>query len=153
MENKELKNKKNRLLTGFTIIELLVVIAIIAVLASIVLVNVTQYINKGKDAAIQGNMSSIMTNAAVINDNTGNYLTACTDATNAAAITAAKTAYGNATGNTADCNVVATTGTAWAACSQLKVSDAYFCVDSTGAKKTIATRATCVTAMTVTACP
>ena len=43
---------------GFTIIELLVVIAIIAVLAAIVLVNVTQYINKGKDAAIKGNLTS-----------------------------------------------------------------------------------------------
>ena len=36
---------------GFTIIELIVVIAIIAILAAIVMVNVTQYINKGKDAA------------------------------------------------------------------------------------------------------
>ena len=43
---------------GFTIIELIVVIAIIAVLATIVLVNVTQYINRGKDAAIKGNLSS-----------------------------------------------------------------------------------------------
>ena len=41
---------------GFTIIELLVVIAIIAVLASIVLVNVSNYISKGKDAAAKGNL-------------------------------------------------------------------------------------------------
>ena len=39
---------KNLSKKGFTIIELLVVIAIIAVLAAIVLVNVTKYINKGK---------------------------------------------------------------------------------------------------------
>ena len=44
---------------GFTIIELIVVIAIIAILASIVLVNVTQYINKAKDAAIKSDMSNI----------------------------------------------------------------------------------------------
>jgi len=50
---------------GFTIIELIVVIAIIAVLAAIVLVNVTQYINKGKDAAAQGNLASMLTNSAV----------------------------------------------------------------------------------------
>lgn len=41
-----MKNKK-----GFTIIELIVVIAIIAILAAIVMVNVTQYIEKSKKAA------------------------------------------------------------------------------------------------------
>ena len=55
-----MQNKK-----GFTIIELLVVIAIIAVLAAVVLVNVTQYISKGKDAAAKGNLSSLMTSGAV----------------------------------------------------------------------------------------
>jgi prepilin-type N-terminal cleavage/methylation domain-containing protein len=135
---------------GFTIIELIVVIAIIAVLASIVLVNVTQYLNKGKDAAIQGNMAGIMTNASVYFDTNGNYTALCADATVAAAITSAKTAYGSSAGDTADCNGAAA---AWAACSQLKVSDAYFCVDSTGAKKTIATRATCVAAWAATVCP
>jgi len=57
---------------GFTIIELIVVIAIIAVLASIVLVNVTQYINKGKDSAVIGNLSSMVTNAAIYYDDTNN---------------------------------------------------------------------------------
>jgi prepilin-type N-terminal cleavage/methylation domain-containing protein len=138
---------------GFTIIELIVVVAIIAVLAAIVLVNVTSYINKGKDAAIQGNLSSMMTNAAVIFDSTGNYLLACAGA-NVPPITAAKTAYGSPPGDTATCNFTATTGVAWAACSQLKVSDSYFCVDSTGAKKTITTRTGCTsTAFTVSVCP
>src|ERR1035437_2671286 len=66
---------------GFTIIELIVVIAIIAVLAGIVLVNVTSYINKGKDAAAQGNLASMLTNSAVwfagdttpVNANPGTY--------------------------------------------------------------------------------
>jgi len=49
---------------GFTIIELIVVIAIIAVLAAIVLVNVTQYINKSKDAAIKGEMDQLRKCAA-----------------------------------------------------------------------------------------
>jgi prepilin-type N-terminal cleavage/methylation domain-containing protein len=69
MQTKNLGDKKNRLLTGFTIIELIVVIAIIAVLASIVLVNVTSYINKGKDAAAEGNLASLITNGAVWYDN------------------------------------------------------------------------------------
>jgi prepilin-type N-terminal cleavage/methylation domain-containing protein len=56
---------------GFTIIELIVVIAIIAILAAIVLVNVVQYINKAHDAAVQGNMGVIQTNAgAFYSDNT-----------------------------------------------------------------------------------
>ena len=37
----KMKTRNSRLLTGFTIIELIIVIAIIAVLAAIVLVNVT----------------------------------------------------------------------------------------------------------------
>jgi len=49
---------------GFTIIELIVVIAIIAVLAAIVLVNVTQYISKSRNAGIQSNLSVLQTNAA-----------------------------------------------------------------------------------------
>jgi len=49
---------------GFTIIELIVVIAIIAILASIVLVNVTQYINKAKDATIKANIDAMLTNAS-----------------------------------------------------------------------------------------
>ena len=53
---------------GFTIIELIVVIAIIAVLAAIVLVNVTQYISKGKAAAIEGNMATLLTNSATYLD-------------------------------------------------------------------------------------
>ncbi|MCX6721887.1 MAG: prepilin-type N-terminal cleavage/methylation domain-containing protein, partial [Candidatus Staskawiczbacteria bacterium] len=48
---------------GFTIIELIVVIAIIAVLAGIVLVNVTSYINKSRNAAVKGNLSTMLTNA------------------------------------------------------------------------------------------
>ncbi|MCX6719824.1 MAG: prepilin-type N-terminal cleavage/methylation domain-containing protein [Candidatus Staskawiczbacteria bacterium] len=50
---------------GFTIIELIVVIAIIAVLAAIVMVNVTIYIGKSKDAAIKGDLNSLL-NASVI---------------------------------------------------------------------------------------
>ncbi len=59
------KNLKRESGAGFTIVELLVVIAIIAVLASIVLVNVTQYINRGRDAAIRGNMSTILVNSVI----------------------------------------------------------------------------------------
>lgn len=42
-------------------IELLVVIAIMATLSTIVLFGITQYINKGKDASINGNLAILVT--------------------------------------------------------------------------------------------
>jgi len=123
---------------GFTIIELIVVIAIIAVLAAIVLVNVTQYINKSKDAAIKGNLATIMTNATVYfdghNSSFGNgYITtdAATDGVTSVsnAITNAGStllAYGNPA--TQD----------WCACAMEKtVSTTAYCVDGTGNKKEV----------------
>ncbi|MBX4200985.1 prepilin-type N-terminal cleavage/methylation domain-containing protein [Candidatus Parcubacteria bacterium] len=137
---------------GFTIIELLVVVAIIAVLTGIVLVNVTSYINKGKDAAVQGNLSSVLTDMAVYYDTNGNYTAACADASVAAALAAADRAFdGNAVANeVTDCNGAVA---AWAACGQLKVTDSYFCVDSTGTKKSNATRTTCTSLWAATVCP
>lgn len=44
---------------GFTIIELIVVIAIIAILAAVVMVNVTQYINKSKESATRATVDQI----------------------------------------------------------------------------------------------
>lgn len=130
---------------GFTIIELLVVIAIIAVLAGIVLVNVTAYINRGRNSAIKGNLSSVLTNAAVFLDDNGDYDGFCASAsyTNpAAAITAA--------GGTVICQEN-TAKTATCACSTLNVTNSEpagttYCVDSTGAKKQSATAC-------ATACP
>lgn len=55
-------NKTNK---GFTIIELIVVIAIIAILAAVVMVNVTQYINKSKVSAMQANMRTMQINAGI----------------------------------------------------------------------------------------
>src|SRR4051812_9233943 len=81
---------------GFTIIELLVVIAIIAVLAAIVLVNVTGYINKGKDAATKGNMATILTNGAVYFDNNSNFTNFNTDSTYTGPSSAINNAEGTA---------------------------------------------------------
>ena len=139
---------------GFTIIELLVVVAIIAVLTGIVLVNVTQYINRGKDSSVQGNLSSILVNAAIFYDNpalgNGTYTGLCGNATITVPLAAANKAYnGDVTPVVTDCN---STATAWAACGQLKVTDAFFCVDSLGTKKIIAGRGTCVVGWLNTAC-
>lgn len=130
---------------GFTIIELIVVIAIIAVLAAIVLVNVTSYINQGKGAGIQGNMATLVTNAAVYFDdnsaNTGNNFTTSSNGCGVADGSAATSAIGaavtkagatlvcmgsTASGNQSWCARVLTmpTGSKYAS----------YCVDSTGYK-------------------
>ncbi len=139
MQNKMIKNKKNRLLTGFTIIELIVVIAIIAVLAAIVLANVTSFINKGKDAAVEGNFASFMTNAAAYYSEKGNY-NGLGDAPFALAVFHSLFNAGYTSG-TFTCNTIgcADLATSWCASIELKVKASnnntqYYCVDSTGAK-------------------
>lgn len=131
---------------GFTIIELIVVVAIIAVLAAIVLVNVTGFINKGKNAAIKGNLSSIMTNAAVYFDTNGNYNTTTTfcDSTAVTAIKSAVTGTGGIHGVALDANnwqcrnnTGTSPDTAFCACAMLipvGATGTVFCVDSTGTK-------------------
>ena len=58
---------------GFTIIELIVVIAIIAVLAGIVLVNVTQYIQKANVSAIMADLNQISVEATDYYSKNGNF--------------------------------------------------------------------------------
>lgn len=136
---------------GFTIIELIVVIAIIAVLAGIVLINVTGYINKGRDAAAQGNLASMLTNGAVFYDANSSFTNFITVASPVAA-GAAATCTGNA-GFVGPCQAItgtsATTGyqlsftcagtsctvgaTGWCAIITLKSGNTY-CVDSNGNK-------------------
>jgi len=121
---------------GFTIIELLVVVAIIAVLAAIVLVNVTSYIAKGKDAAIKGNLSTIQVNSAVYYDGQSpstyvGFITACGAApTGASGFTGPANAI-TAAGGTTSCP--ASTATAACVRSTLNGGGSY-CVDSTGFK-------------------
>jgi prepilin-type N-terminal cleavage/methylation domain-containing protein len=134
MKNKELKNKKNRLLTGFTIIELIVVIAIIAVLAAIVLVNISSYINKGKDAAARGNLATLLTNGAVYFDYAGNY----TGFSGNALFTNVNAAL-NTAGYTLTYNKNDTAPYSFCASVPLKAVSANYCVDSTGAKKNAST--------------
>ena len=124
---------------GFTIIELLVVVAIIAVLAAIVLVNVTGYINQGKNAAVKGNMATILTNAAVYYDSSslgnGSYANFSTNVLYTAPAAAAGTANG---GTALTYGSKTDTNTQWCSCSVLKTvsgsTDTVFCVDSAGTK-------------------
>lgn len=109
---------------GFTIIELLVVIAIIAVLAAVVLVNVTGYINKGKDAAIKANMSTITTAAAAFYDDNSTFVNMETLNTSVvAALEAIKNANLQPT--------ILTSATNYCTTAALKDGKTW-CVDSTG---------------------
>ena len=130
---------------GFTIIELIVVIAIIAVLAGIVLVNVTSYINKGKNAAIEGNMATLLTNAAAYFDqNSGSFGSTfvATTATGPGSGGTIETAVRNANGKTqpAITPYGDSASQAWCASaatlaqSNPTVAAGNWCVDSTGYK-------------------
>ena len=126
---------------GFTIIELIVVIAIIAVLAAIVITNVTQYMNKGKDAAIKGDLASLVVKGTAYYDNhSASYTGFCTDTAGGAPIKVAMEASN--VGGVFTCNVKSD-NSAWCACSPLHSVSAgssdTFCVDSTGNKKTLST--------------
>ncbi len=128
---------------GFTLIELLVVIAIIGILSSVVLVSLNSARGKGGDAAIQGNLSGIRSQAELWASNNGNVYgpttaaSGCTlagsvfaDATIQNQVSSAVTANG---GTAATCVASAN---AWAVSVPLKSSTNRFCVDSTGIAST-----------------
>ena len=118
---------------GFTIIELIVVIAIIAVLAAVVLLNVTGYINKGKDAASKAEMHTFQTDviSAATASPSSNYSGACPATATDPAFIAIQ-----ANDSSAVCAIKAD-NTAWCACfKELAPSTTtYYCADSTGAVK------------------
>lgn len=131
-------------LKGFTIIELIVVIAIIAVLATIVMTSVMVYMNKGKDAAVKGNMQNLFAyGTAYFIDNNSSYDSFCTDPTGGVQnfITAIENASGYPTTCTCDTANCVNNATAWCMMVQLRptVSSSpwpnRYCVDSTGLKR------------------
>jgi len=120
---------------GFTIIELIVVIAIIAVLAAIVLVNVTQYVAKGKNSAIKGDMSTIMTNAAIFYDQNSSTYTGFSATTNYTNPAAGVTSNGGTISN-----AIKADGSAFCACSTMNITNSEptgttYCVDTNGNKQ------------------
>lgn len=74
-------------LYGFTLIELLVVIAVIGILASIVVPSLNKARGKGSDAAVQANLGSVRSQAALYFEENGNsYGTAGTSCTTAGSV-------------------------------------------------------------------
>ncbi len=114
---------------GFTLIELLVVISIISILSAVVLFGVTEYINRGKDAAVQGNLVVLVTAGEVWYDsNNSSYLGFC-------GAMAVENAESSIPSTVLCCKDSENAWAAWA--QEFTNSSKVFCVDSTGIKKEI----------------
>lgn len=134
---------------GFTLIELLVVIFIMALLSSIILFSVTQYLNKGKDSNIAGNLAILVPAGEVFyNGNGGDgYKHFCDPDINSVLKNALEQMPENPNGSCYNalanpagvCCHVNGAGDKWSACARefSGAGEKAFCVDSRGIKKRI----------------
>lgn len=142
--------------SGFTLIELVITITIVGVLSGVILFATTQYINKGKDSNISGNLSILIPAGEVYYTNNGNSygngsFTGFCDVQesnvlkNSISQMPQRTLAPNSSGcwNSSDnapgvCCNVASDGQSWAACApEFTDPQSAWCVDSRGVKKQI----------------
>jgi len=152
-----MKNKKGPALShveGFTLIELIVTLAIISVLSGIILFATTQYINKGKDSNIAGNLAILIPAGEIFyNNNSYSYAGFCDptqpngsvfkNAISQMPIRTSGSCWSDPATATTNpygvcCNA---TSQAWAACAQKFTGGNAWCVDSRGVKKEITNKA------------
>lgn len=128
---------------GFTLIELLVVVAIIGLLSSVVLASLNTARGKGDDAAIKMNLVNAISESQLFYDPSTRFNGVCaTSGANVIGDSWATSGALNKTNNNGECNVSANNKN-WAAWVQLSGSGAgYWCVDSNGSSKEVATAPT-----------
>ena len=131
---------------GFTLIELLVSIAIVGILSGIILFTITQYINKGKDSNIAGNLAVLVPAGEVYyNSHDSSYEGFCDSSVVKNAIS--QLPKNSLSGECYDglnnlaglcCHVDYINGNKWAACvRKFSNTSVAFCVDSRGVKREI----------------
>jgi len=151
-------NKKTLLSRGFTLIELLVVIAIIGILAAVVIGSLNDARSGGQDASVKQSVANIRSQAELIyNNNNYSYGTVCSDtavvdlltaatrvvngtafvgtASGVITATGANSLTGDASGRVAACH---SDDTRYVAIAPLASVAEFWCVDSTGASKQVA---------------
>ena len=155
LSNKFMNKQKRPALSlskGFTLIELIVVISIIATLSGIILFSITQYINRGKDSNISGNLAVLVPAGEVFyNGNSNSYSNFCDPDINSVIKNTISQIPPNPDGDCRSDAITSTTNPAgvccyvqptntqsWAACAR-KFSDnsKAYCVDSRGVKEEI----------------
>jgi len=144
---------------GFTLIELIVVIAIVSVLSGIILFSISQYISRGKDSSVSGNLAILIPAGEVFyGGNSNSYGSFCDPNINSVIKNVFNQIPQNPNGdcfssgsNPGVCCNVSSDNNSWAACAKefTDTSKAY-CVDSRGMKEDIANTA-CIAA--ITQCP
>lgn len=132
---------------GFTLIELLMVISIIGLLSAIVLGSMQVSRDRGANAAIKQNISSLRSEVELLYSNsaTASYANVCTDSK----VMQIRGVINLASGATMVCY---SNTSAWAASSPLKVSEGsfnYWCVDTSGTARGHAT----ALGVNMTVCP